>query len=58
MDKQSTTKVDIFLSLRSILAVENNDICPYEAIISLRGDYGTCLDIFPTFLALHTVKAT
>ena len=58
MDKQSTTKVNIFLSLRSILVVEDDDICLYESIISRCGDRSTCFNIFPAFLGLHAVEAT
>ncbi|KAJ0134374.1 Uncharacterized protein HZ326_22556 [Fusarium oxysporum f. sp. albedinis] len=34
-----------------------HDIYPIESIISVHGDYGTCLDIFPAHLVIHTVKA-
>jgi hypothetical protein len=30
---------------------------PFESIISLHGDYGTCLDIFPAFPVIHTVES-
>jgi hypothetical protein len=30
---------------------------PFESIISLHGDYGTYLDIFPAFPVIDTVKA-